>query len=273
MSLLSISEDKCIKCGICIQACPVSIVEFDKGKSFPFVKEVNEKRCIVCGHCEAICPEFALIYNPPESQTMVPAESKEINSANLAAYFRGRRSIREYFQKPVEKELLEQVMDIVRYAPTGSNQQKNQWIIVQSNEVMQQLNEGTINWMKSVLEANPELAKRLNFAGLIASFERGNDVICRTAPHLVIGYANAAHTIAAKDVVIATSHLELLLPAFGLGGCWGGYLMVALQYSPELKKVIGLDNTVTVHAALMVGYPKYSYRKIPARVKTDIHWL
>ncbi|MDR3705842.1 MAG: nitroreductase family protein [Paludibacteraceae bacterium] len=273
MSLLSVDQEKCIKCGICVQACPVSIVEFDNGKSFPFVKSGNEKRCIVCGHCEAICPEFALIYNPPESQVTIPAENKEVNAVNLGTYFRSRRSIREYLQKPVEKELLKQVMDIVRYAPTGSNQQKNQWVIVQSKEVMQQLKEGTINWMQSVSAANPELAKRLNFAGLIASFERGNDVICRNAPHLIIGYANVAHTIASKDVVIATSHLELLLPAFGLGGCWGGYLMVALQYSPDLKKIIGLDDTVTVHSALMIGYPKYSYSKIPARGKADIHWL
>jgi len=164
-------------------------------------------------------------------------------------------------------------MDVVRYAPTGSNQEKNQWVIVQSKEVVAKLAEGTINWMRGVASANPELAKRLNFAGLIASFERGNDVICRDAPHLIIGYANAAHTIGAKDVVIATSHLELLLPAFGLGGCWGGYLMVALQYSPELKKIIGLDDTASVYSALMVGYPKYSYSKIPARKKADINWI
>lgn len=273
MSLLSVDETKCIKCGRCIQACPVSIVKFDTEKSFPFVKAENEKRCIVCGHCEAICPEFALIYNPPESQVTIPTENKEVNAVNLGAYFRSRRSIREYLQKPVEKKLLEQVMDVVRYAPTGSNQEKNQWVIVQSKEVVQQLAEGTINWMRSISEVNPELAKRLNFAGLIASFERGNDVICRDAPDLIIGYANAAYTIGAKDVVIATSHLELLLPAFGLGGCWGGYLMVALQYAPELKKIIGLDDTASVYSVLMLGYPKYSYSKIPARKKADIHWL
>jgi nitroreductase/NAD-dependent dihydropyrimidine dehydrogenase PreA subunit len=273
MSLLSVDQEKCIKCGICIQACPVFIVEFDKDKSFPFVKTENEKRCIVCGHCEAICPEFALVYNPPESQVTIQAKNKEVNAVNLSAYFRSRRSIRKYLQKPVEKKLLEQVMDVVRYAPTGSNQEKNQWVIVRSKEVVQQLAEGTINWMRSVASANPELAKRLNFAGLIATFESGKDIICRDAPHLIIGYADSTHTISAKDVVIATSHLELLLPAFGLGGCWGGYLMVALQYSADLKKLIGLDDAVTVHSALMVGYPKYSYSKIPARKKANIHWL
>ncbi|MDP4272577.1 MAG: nitroreductase, partial [Bacteroidota bacterium] len=68
-------------------------------------------------------------------------------------------------------------------------------------------------------------------------------------------------------------HLELLLPAFGLGGCWAGYLMVALQFSPDLKKVIGLNDSYTVHSALMVGYPKYRYFKTPQRKEAQVNWM
>jgi len=73
--------------------------------------------------------------------------------------------------------------------------------------------------------------------------------------------------------VIAASHLDLLLPSFNLGGCWAGYIMAALQYSPEMKSLIGIDETHTVHAALMIGYPKYKYKKIPARNEVNIKWM
>ena len=90
-------------------------------------------------------------------------------------------------------------------------------------------------------------------------------MICRSAPQVIITYSPTAYTIGAKDAVIAASHLELLLPSFGLGGCWAGYLMVALQQYPEAKKAIGLDDKSTVHAALLVGYPKYKYTRVPVR--------
>lgn len=236
MSLLSVNADKCIKCGICVKACPVSIIEFENGKGYPTIAETNEPYCVVCGHCESVCPQFAIQHALGGAQLSLPAENAYISPTSMGAYFRNRRSIRNYLQKPVEKSTVEQIMNIVRYAPTGTNQQQNRWIVVQSKNTIQQLAQGTIDWMKSIQEANPEMAKRLNFQGLIASFEGGADVICRRAPLLIIGYADASYSTGVKDVVIATSHLELLLPSFGLGGCWAGYLMVALMSSPETKK-------------------------------------
>lgn len=273
MNLLTINNANCQQCGICINACPISIISLDK-EGFPFVAEENEKRCILCGHCEAICTTLALEHNSlPEMHLIQQDRLAEITPENLSEYFRARRSNRAFFPKTVDKSQLEKIFEAVSYSPTGINLQLNRWVVISDFAVIRQLSSAVIEWMKVMLQVNPDLAQRLNFAGLVKSFEAGNDVICRNARNLVIGYTEAAYTGGAVDSIIATSHLELLLPSFGLGGCWAGYLMIASRNSQEVRKIIGLDETHSVHSALMIGYPKYRYSKVPYRKEVQAKWL
>jgi nitroreductase/NAD-dependent dihydropyrimidine dehydrogenase PreA subunit len=273
MPLIKVNEEKCTKCSICIQSCPVSIISAGENK-IPFVDAENEKACIYCGHCETVCPQDALTHSL-SAKAMLPLtnELDSIDPQKLGKYFRHRRSIRNYQNKPVDRKILEEIMDIVRYAPTGTNRQFNQWIMVYNKEMVKQLAAGTIEWMKALYSTNPEMAGRYNVPAMVAAFEKGNDRICRNAPHLVIAYTPAKYPLGVKDATIATAHFELLAPSFGLGACWAGFLMMALQFSPEMKKLIGLDENYTVHAALMVGYPKYKYYKVPARNKPNMNWI
>ncbi len=74
-----INRSLCVKCGLCVNACPKRIIKFipasakvyvkcsnhDKGAA---VKNICSKGCIACGLCAKICPEnaVALIDNLPE---------------------------------------------------------------------------------------------------------------------------------------------------------------------------------------------------------------
>jgi nitroreductase/NAD-dependent dihydropyrimidine dehydrogenase PreA subunit len=273
MNLLTINKENCSGCGVCVQSCPVSVIAQGEAK-FPFVPDANEERCVFCGHCEAICPNDALKHNRlPEMVSIRQERLKEITPDNIAEYFRSRRSIRTYQSKPVEKAILEEVLNIINYSPTGVNFQKNQWIVINDKKKIRQLAEEVIGWMRLLVESGNNMALRLGCQNLIASFDQGKDVICRNAPVLIIGYTETAYGGGANDSVIATSHLELLLPAFGLGGCWAGYLMIALQFVPDLKKMIGLNDSYTVRTVLMAGYPKYRYFKIPYRKAPQVRWI
>ncbi len=274
MSIITVNKEKCTQCNACVESCPISLFKNQEGKAYPEIPEANEKRCIYCGHCEAVCPTGALTLIPSietgkESIDIV----SNLNPTELGAYFKSRRSIRKFKSRPVERKTIEQVMEIVRYAPTGTNRQMNQWTVVSNPEIIKQLADSTVEWMKQVVQSNPEMAARLGMRMIIAAHTRGFDVICHNAPQLIIAHTPASYGIGSKDAVIGTSHLELLLPSFGLGGCWAGYLMLALQQYPEAKKLIGLDDTSTVHAALMVGFPKYKYKRIPARKEANVNWL
>ena len=274
MNVLTVNKSKCTKCGICVASCPISLIETNKADKTPELTAEKEKMCIYCGHCESICPDEALTHQLSE-KALNPLESgfAKINPSELGKYFRNRRSIRNYKSKLVDRKILEEIMDVVRYAPTGTNQQRNQWIIVSGSEMVQKLAEGVIDWMRVVSQANPEMAGMYNLKMLVDTFDNGYDIICRNAPHIIIGYSPANYPIGANDVVIATSHLELLAPSYGLGTCWAGFLMMAIRNSTEVKKVVGLDASSAVYTATMLGYPKYQYYRTPVRNKADVKWL
>jgi nitroreductase/NAD-dependent dihydropyrimidine dehydrogenase PreA subunit len=273
MSIITVDEVKCNKCGICVQACPALIIERGADK-FPFIEDTKQKSCINCGHCESVCPEGALVHQLSE-KAMAPfvQEKVTIDPSVLGPYFRNRRSIRKYLPKPIEKKVMEQIMDVVRYAPTASNSELNQWIVINDPKVIEQLAAGTIDGMRALMASNTGIAGRYNLQVIIDAYDNGIDRICRNAPCLVVSYSPANYQMGAKDAVIATTHLELLLPSFGLGGCWGGFLMMAFQNFPELKKIVGLDDSSTIHAVLMAGYPKYKYQQAPPRNKADVKWM
>lgn len=55
-----IDAEKCIKCGICVNSCPVSgkAIDFKKGKNQPPIYDY--KKCIRCFCCQEMCPQKAI---------------------------------------------------------------------------------------------------------------------------------------------------------------------------------------------------------------------
>ena len=55
-----IDADKCVRCGICVQSCPVpgKAVDFRKGKDKPPVYDY--RKCIRCFCCQEMCPKKAI---------------------------------------------------------------------------------------------------------------------------------------------------------------------------------------------------------------------
>lgn len=264
---------KCNNCGICFAICPVRIIYKDEKTGSPFVSETNIGTCIKCGHCEAVCPQNAIQVNF-EKLLRVPDQdgTEKLTPKQIKAYFFGRRSIRAYKPDPVDREIFKEMLDIVRYAPSGVNRQPVKWIVVQDQKTVNQMANAVVNWMRDAVEKKSPFAGQLNFARLIKSWDKGNDPICRNAPHLIIACGQKEDRMAPGDATIALSHLELVAPAFGLGACWAGYFAIASSGSQELKNLAELPQDQVVVGALMMGYPKYKYARLPKRNEAHVVW-
>ena len=76
-------------------------------------------------------------------------------------------STRIYRDRPVDGEKIQQILDVCRYAPTGSNAQQVNWVFTDDQTKIRELSQLTIDWMKQAIATNNPLSKRLPLAGIV----------------------------------------------------------------------------------------------------------
>lgn len=272
MGLLNIDETKCKKDGICARECPMVIIKLKDGNGLPEIVSGGENICNSCGHCVAVCPHGAL------SHAWVPIENSpaiekdlEINEAQAVQFLRSRRSIRFFKKQPVEKEKLQRLVEIARYAPTGGNLQLVEWIIFTDEDKIRTIAERTVEWMRKVLAKAPESVPPY-FPLIVGAWEMGYNSVTWSAPALVVASAPQSATTGMVDVTLALSYLDLTAPKLGLGTCWAGLVEGALQASPEVREAVGLPVDHPYHYPMMIGYPKPKYSRVPGRKAPKITW-
>jgi nitroreductase/NAD-dependent dihydropyrimidine dehydrogenase PreA subunit len=266
MGMIKIDESICIRCALCAKACPAGIVVL--GEEFPTTVEKIEKGCITCGHCVAACPTAAFRHcrmTPGECEPLAPGWRLAPNQ--LEQLIKGRRSVRNYRPDRVDPAILANLLDIVRYAPTGMNSQSVRWQIVLDEQEVQWLSFAVIEWLRTLPAEAVHGVK-----GMLKAWEKGRDPILRKAPHLIIAYGAADDPAVFTSATIALTTLELAALSFGLGACWAGFLYQAANTSAEVATALGLPPGHRMCGGLMIGYPEFEYTRIPSRNPASVIW-
>ncbi len=273
MEFLTVDEKKCVRCGLCARVCPMQLIEFDERDGVPEPIEGAAERCINCGHCLAVCPcdALALAAMPLEKCRKMKSAGM-VTFEELDDFLKSRRSMRVYKPESVGREMLAKLIDVARYAPSGINRQPIKWAVVLEREKVRQVAGAAVDWMRGMTRSKAPLAAALNMENIVAAWEKGADWICRGAPHLVLAYALKGDMTAAQAAVTALTYLELAAAANKLGACWAGYVNLAVNLSPDVRKLVGLPSRADCFGAMMVGYPGISYSRIPLRNPPHIVW-
>ena len=65
MAKVTINEEKCKGCGLCVMACPKKIVEIDQeklnAKGLNPARVTDMDKCIGCAFCATMCPDCVII--------------------------------------------------------------------------------------------------------------------------------------------------------------------------------------------------------------------
>lgn len=65
--MISLDEDRCQGCGLCVEACPKKILAIDRSRinkrGHAPVAVIDVKRCISCALCALMCPDVAIEVN------------------------------------------------------------------------------------------------------------------------------------------------------------------------------------------------------------------
>lgn len=273
MKYFTVDKFKCIRCGACIAVCPIKILKMDQISRLPVMINRGDKICIRCGHCITVCPHRAISIYHMRSESHHPLRHDwRISPERVEQLLKGRRSIRNYKNETVDREKLKKIIDVARYAPSGINRQPVRWEIIYYKERVKRLSELVINWMRGMMAIDSPLAKKLRMKRIVAAWDNKNDWIGRGAPHIVIAYAPKTDVGAAQDSTIALTYFELAAASFHLGTCWAGYIMMAINMSPEVRRFVYLSSRMRCLGAMMVGHPKFNYHRIPLRNKPHIIW-
>ena len=270
MDHFTVDIDKCNACGICVDECPTRVIEIRDGARVPSRIDKSVARCINCGHCVTVCPHGAFSLRTMALEDCPPVRVEwQLRPEHVAHLLRSRRSIRAFKDEAVDRALLAELIDVARYAPTGSNSQRVNWLVISGEDRIYRLAEITMDWIRSMQQDMARPSDRKRFGRLLSSWDEGTDIICRGAPHVVIAHGQAS---ARTDCIIALTYLELIAYSHGLGPCWGGWLDGAANNWQPMQEYLELPEGHTSCGTMMIGYPKYKYRRIPLRNEARITW-
>ena len=250
---VAIDTKKCIGCGLCIADCQRRDLVIQNSKSVPL-----NKNCFLCGHCLAICPENAItIHGFDDEIEQLPKDRAFLDSKSILTHLKSHRSVRNYLDKPVEKEKLEKIIEAGRLTPTGSNSQNVRYIVIQ-------------NGIDKIVDA--VLAQYKNPVGFTVPstfsperFKRG--FLFFNAPAIVL-------VISSNDTnaCLAGRSMELMAEALGLGTVYVGLFTRPANLNKELRASLGVAEGENIAICLALGYSAVKYLRSVPRKKANVVW-
>ena len=173
---------------------------------------------------------------------------------NILELIQSRRSTRKYKAEDVPEEMLNQVIEAGRYAPSGGNCQTTHFIVVKNKEILAELaNLAQQEFAK--MEITPSLYKSI--VNSINLSKTGKYVFHYNAPVLIITANQKDYGNNIADCSCALENMMLMANALDLGSCWINQLKW-LNENPvilEYMKKLGMDESERVYGALAIGYP------------------
>lgn len=269
MDLIQVSQEKCIRCGICAEICPTGSIIIENQ-----MPQATERICIACGHCVAVCPAAAIDNVKAPLAKQLPLENVTVLDADTAARFlRSRRSIRRYKENPVPREKIVQLLDMARLAPSGGNTQGVAYLVIDNAEILGKITAATVDWMEEQLQKGSAWAQY--YSRVVETYRQtGQDVILRNAPCLIVAMtAKDFHPRGRDNTHFSLAYAELYAPAIDLGTCWAGFFegCASANYQPLLS-ILNLPENMVVTGGLLVGFPKYTYKRLVDRNPLQVSW-
>ncbi len=256
---LKIDEEKCIHCGLCVKDCVDRCLELNEDTKIPQFKKYKEGACIKCQHCLAVCPQGALSIwgkNPVNSEAV-----GNVNAEDLFKLIKSRRSVRLYKQENLDKSRMDKLKNMLKYVPTGVNDHRLHFSIVDDIEVMDDIRNKMTPKLIKLLENKIVKTTNPHFASLAKPLKQGIDIIFRGAPHLIAVSTPTDAPCKNIDPAIALSYFELYAQSLGVGTVWCGFADGVFRVLPELCDYIGIPRGYKLGYIMLFGVPDVKYSR------------
>jgi len=280
----SIDRETCTLCGLCARACKSETLTMGEGEvkidcDTPF-------GCVGCGQCMMVCPTGSMTVIgrdiSPEDLVDLPPREQRATADQLEALLLARRSVREYSQREVEREVIDRILEIASTAPMGIPPSDVGVIVFHGREKVQEFAEDIVRLYGGVSKfANPIAAALMRpFVGkemmeafktfiiplaecLMEKRAEGIDWLFYDAPAALLFHVSRyADPV---DGAIASTYAMTAAESLGLGTCMIGSVAPALERSKKLMAKYGIPKGNKPVMALTLGYADLEYQRAVRR--------
>lgn len=175
----------------------------------------------------------------------------------------GRRAVRSYAPKDLDRPTIEALLDAAVQAPSAVNAQPWGFVVVQGTERLARYSARAKTLMAAKAAAEPKMHR---MADLLAdpSYDIFYDartliVICSAGP-----WADA-------DCWLAAENLMLAAYAMGLGTCCIGFALPLLAEA-DVKRELGIPDDWKACAPIIVGVPSEAPPPVPRNPPRILSW-
>lgn len=308
--VMKADPEKCTKCGLCIENCPLRCWDEDDD-GVPVMREGAE--CFSCYNCMAACEFDAMhIVEPyhvtegfwqtkpdgklPAKMPLEPfdAEGKPDEWNTIEEAVLNRRSVRNFKKDPIPEPLIRRVLEAGRFAPSAGNCQPWQFVVVTNPDFMTEMYKNIANMVSGMynMYTNDNMVKTmesfvkgpqarvgmfdprimLGGMGVLNRFKDDLAIMVEAPCMIVIACDDRAIGDPMMHAGIAGQNMNLVANSLGIKALWVGFTAM-LEMMPPLKKKLGIRPPFKVLSSLVLGYPRFKQEGMVAREFRPIGWL
>ncbi|MGD9679130.1 MAG: nitroreductase family protein [Vulcanibacillus sp.] len=289
---ITIDANLCTGCGLCVDVCKDFSIKLKDGKAI--INDEHLFGCIACGHCVAVCPFEAIMV---EGRTLskkdfvdIPDNKIRSNYEQLYSLMKARRSIRDFEDKEVEEELINQILEASVTAPMGIPPSSVEVLVLNGKEKVREFSFEFIDYIKgykrfinpiTISALRPFLGKQdydayktfiipmINF--FIETREKNENYLLYDAPLALYFYGASTDP---ADPYIAATYAMLAAESLGLGSCMIGSINPFLKYGGKhIKNKYQINSKVREGIFVIFGYPKFSFTKSINRTFENVNFI
>jgi ferredoxin len=275
-----VDPETCLGDGICAEICPEDILEMVDEKATTI--EARADACILCGQCVAVCPTESMTMPqlPMEDFERLPKQPFEYEE--FFDFLKLRRSVRVFKDKPVEREVIQKILDAAATAPMGFPPHSTGVIVIDDKEELDFLLKEFVKDYEFLVKGftNPIIKTMIRLQAGAEDFhtlkhhildvashandvyrENGADNYMRGAPVLMLFHGDRRALSYEENAHLICNYAMLAALSLGLGSTIIGLIPPVVDRSKLLRERYNIPKDNKVCTSLVLGYPKYKYRQ------------
>jgi nitroreductase/NAD-dependent dihydropyrimidine dehydrogenase PreA subunit len=291
---VTINRETCTSCGMCAAVCPIPII-YNAPEAGIVLREDRMPLCIGCGQCMAACPTQSVSVDGLDyARDFFDLAEGAAGEMPFLEMIQSRRAVRAFKDKPVPRELLEEVAAAIALAPPGFTPIKTEVTVIQDPEVMRKALPEMIDLYDGLLRAMNHPVSRIVvrrkvgaaryrtllhhviplMESRIEALKDGTeDTITRGAPAMIVFHADRRAENSETDIAIALTYGFLTAHALGLGATPIDLVPPVVEQSAMLRELLAIPEGNVVAGALILGYPRVRYQRGIKRSLKRVSWV